>query len=172
MQRNPASNSMQTPEPTPLKCFRIFPERASGLYYQIRIYATVDDLRRAGRQLFNSPAGHALGWCGPFSVQAFPKKSDPYIRKICGQILFARRHLTSRIISHECCHAAFGYARRRKVLFSDEPNQRASSRIVSGGEERYCTIQGELTRQVVAKCYQFRFLTEVTTLAVSQKRRP
>lgn len=139
-----------------LRSFRIYPERHSNLHFRVRIYSTVADLRQHGREMFQSPAGRALGWCGSFTVQAFPKGGKPYTRPLCGEILLARRRLTNEIISHECTHAALGYARRRRFDFG---TTRIGNRV-GDGEERFCGVQGRLVRQIVARLFQYNFLKE------------
>lgn len=151
-------------KPLPVKSFRIYPERSSGLYFKVSIFRTLEDLRRYGREAFHSPAGRALGWCGGYSIRVLSGKG--WTRPIVGEILLAARHLRTGIISHECTHAAFRYADRRgfSVQFASirgyQYHDHPTGRTVSGSEERFCLVQGELTRQIVNGLFKYRFLRE------------
>lgn len=139
--------------------FRIYPEPlTSRLYFRVTVFPTLRDLRTYGRDAFHSPSGRrALGWCGTYTVRAYLRRERQQTRPICGEILLGARHLRVGIISHECTHAAFGYARRRRFRANDPCHGRVS---VSDGEERFCRVQGELVRQLVAKLFTLGLLIE------------
>lgn len=139
------------------RSFRIYPEPESKLYFRVTVFPSLLAMRAYGRKTFDSPSGRAIAWCGTFKVQAFPRRGRAYTRRICGEILLVAQRLGVGIISHECTHAALGYARRRRF---DPRVSNGDGGPVGPGEERLCHVQGELVRQLVAKLFKYRLLVE------------
>src|SRR3712207_2048056 len=61
-----------------------------------------------------------------------------------GEILLAEKHLTARIVSHECTHAALGWASRKKLDLKAEGKHGKVSNI----EEAFCHAQGNFVSQI------------------------
>lgn len=68
-----------------------------------------------------------------------------------GIILLNQERLGTGLLSHECCHAAFQYERRtnHKVDYGEE---------CGDDEERFCYIQGDLSKNLVKKLYKFNLI--------------
>lgn len=74
-----------------------------------------------------------------------------------GEILFIAKHLSPEIITHECAHLAFGYARRRHLRLDQLPARQA----VSEDEEHFCYAMGGLTASVTAGLRRCKLIAPV-----------
>ncbi len=75
-----------------------------------------------------------------------------------GHIHLISEALGSEAISHEATHAAIGWAREVEL----DPNKifdLSGTGSVSDENERFCYAQGQITRQIVNKCYKFNLFT-------------
>lgn len=134
--------------------FRVYPAPPSGLYYLVRIFRTLETMRRFhARHAVFGPLGDGLGCCHTYGLVAFPKGGRAYTRPICGEIHLFRRRLTMRIITHECVHAGLGYIRRRKLRLDVEARsafRRRDLMAQNSPEEQLCHAVGTVAAQIVS----------------------
>ena len=127
-----------------------------GLYFVVRVYTTLAEMRKCCAEDGTSPANFfqgAYGACQKWQIKSVkPKrgkrKGRPARTKEAGQIMLARRHLGVAIVSHECAHAACYWFSRIKCK-----SERAWVKDVTKvedviQEEMLCYAVGELSRQV------------------------
>lgn len=96
-----------------LASFRIYPEKGkSRLYYDVRVFASVQALRRylalGGRLGYRRHLGrYGVAMCSSFRVWKPVAKQKRYrLRPVMGEILIPKRYLRTSVITHECTHAA------------------------------------------------------------------
>lgn len=132
--------------------FRIYPEKTSRLYYDVRVFTSV---RATRAYLRHSPIPRTLGrsglaMCSTFTAMVVSPTGRRTLPK-CGEIVFPVRALRAGVIAHECTHAALGWARRIGLQFTAETVTRRG--WVSPAEERFCYALGELNRQVAVQVW-------------------
>ena len=128
--------------PKPLLSFRIYCSQKSKLYYEVRVYDKLADLRAV------TGFKECLGACTYiYGIKLNPPKTN----KI-GIIWLERKHLGSEIVSHECVHAACGYLDRKGIKSLETGD-------VSGdhGEELAYAV-GYMTSRIYAKLYKSKIL--------------
>lgn len=127
----------------PVASFRIKAGKKTTLYYEVNVWKTRKDfIAYTGRR-------DALGLCSTYKVQRLKNKRWE-TKKVCGEINLIRKRLYTEILSHELCHAAFGFCRRKK----QNPLESAGKGQVMDihcGEERYCYAQGYMMNEIVTK---------------------
>lgn len=127
--------------------FRVYPEPGiSRLYFTVRIFQSSNTMRRYLRRRRVGPARvgrRCRGICSGWTISDRRHgcwRARPHI----GEIVYLRRWLGARVLSHECAHAMFVWARRRRVDITDMGH----GRFIEGGEERACGVLGDLMRQI------------------------
>jgi hypothetical protein len=137
--------------------FRVYAEHGSRLYFRVKIFRTVRDMRAYARR--RSPGarfGHFLGLASTWTKLRYSKHRQRW-RTLpeCGEILFAKHRLQVGILSHECTHAAIGWAKRRGLHVDRAETFRP---LVPDDEERLCHVQGHLVSQIVRQLYARQYL--------------
>ncbi len=70
-----------------------------------------------------------------------------------GEILLWGKALGVEIVTHECCHAALGLARRLGVDVRD-----GGEGVIGGGEERFCGWVGVMVRRIYRRLYRHKVI--------------
>jgi hypothetical protein len=128
--------------------FEVRPDPASPLKVEVRIARTRAHMRGEMRRLDHSTdCDDAAGLCRTWSSKITGK---PAIRprQVVARIFLNAQDLRTRpgeIVSHECAHAAMGWARLRRANLSKME-----------GEEVMCYALGRLVAQVNRICYAAR----------------
>lgn len=122
--------------------FRVYPGRPSRLFYRVRLFTTLTALRGF---LQHGPIPRRPHRCVAWTSCWAAGPPDEL-----GEILFAARHLTVDIVSHECTHAALGWARRVGV---DPTECRHQGHRIVGDEERFCAAQDTLVGQIAQRLW-------------------
>jgi hypothetical protein len=130
-----------------LASFRIYPEPASALYFRVRVFASeaalalyvaADDLARP------LPQG-TRALCTRWTRDRRLANGRTRLLPDLGEILLTRGAIDAEVISHECTHAAIGWAQRVGLSPFREPHPACAS----PDEERFCYGVGRLTAQIV-----------------------
>ena len=147
----------ETP-PGQIAHFRIYPERGlSRLFFRVRIFRTVAQMQwylrhgheRHGGCYPRPPGRHCKGMCSTYTRY---RVSSPQRRRTTpelGEIVLAANYTGTRIVAHECTHAALGWARRRGLDVRDQ----GRGRYISGAEERLCGVLGDLAGQIARQLW-------------------
>ncbi len=137
--------------------FRIYPELGrSRLYYRVVVFQT----RRALREycaMNDWSLGPAQALCATYRRQREQGgrwRTTPEMGTIALHVGF----MGVGCISHECTHAALGWAQR--VGLDPTILSVPTSRLVSREEERFCVGLGELVRQVSCSLFDAGILVE------------
>lgn len=134
-----------------LASFRIYPEPGvSPFYFGVRVFVDQHAIRAYLRQ---HPVRRtfARGGEAVCTTWDWPTRSGALAPNL-GEILFPCRSLNSKTVSHECAHAAIGWARRLKLRPVDDP-QVDENTTVTADEERYCTALGLLVKQITEQLH-------------------
>lgn len=130
--------------------FRIYPEMGtSRLFFHVRIFQTVEAMHTYLRSTERAPGRFCKGMCSTYKLTKCPRRRPAYTTPEVGEIVLAARWCGSRIISHECTHAALGWARRRGL----DPRDRGEGRVIGGAEERVCGVLGDLVGQIARQLW-------------------
>ena len=139
--------------PTPICEFRIYPGSKHGVYWTVRIFRTLKEMRRfASRTSRDVP--DAYGVCQNY--RAYCVKSNGQMRlsrKEWGHILMAKQHLGTRIIVHECVHAAIQWCDWKGINPMNSTPPWASK-----AEELACTATENLVANLVDALYHRKLL--------------
>lgn len=131
-------------------CFRIFPESSSGLYYRVRLFVTPDALGEYLRadDIDRAAAYGARALCSRWTRTRTTAAGRTRTLPEMGEILLVEHAITHEVISHECGHAAIGWAQRigLRPFGTDVHAQYASA-----DEERYCYALGRMVCQVTER---------------------
>ena len=145
---------------TPSHTFRIKPDKTSGLYFTVKIFPTLQGMRAYARKNREAKLGQFYGLSTSWRKWKLThrKTGDTKERWLgsreLGEILLAEKYLSARIVSHECTHAALGWARRKKLDLADE----GDSGKVSNIEEALCHAQGNFVKQVYDYAYKHKII--------------
>lgn len=145
--------------PTPVRRFRVFPERRTTLYWTVEVYSNLRDMRLAYalyRGIVNSnmkdtsrlgPGRKAQALCAGTTIIKFPRKRPGHPRRgrispSMGVIFLSLGYVGGGIVSHEACHAARYYFERLKV-----PLQRPEM------DERFAYAVGDIVRAIARRVW-------------------
>lgn len=130
--------------------WRVYVDSPHGFYFTVAAFRRLSDMRTGFRSCFRTSIGKAWGAC---HVNGYNRKARH--RKSLGMIFLCRKYATVRVISHECVHAAIGWATRGDSQIDFAPTKKA---LANGDEERLCEAAGNLMSGVVAGLYKHGFL--------------
>jgi len=138
-----------------LVTFKLYAARKTTLYFQVHIWKTKKDYT-AHTGYKDSP-----GSCSRYEILNFEKGHQKKLA-ILGEVNLTRRRLTTEILSHELCHAAFGYCERKKFDVTDTHNDNPHARAMGrdSGEEQFCYSQGYMLRCLVNKLHKLKLLPQ------------
>jgi hypothetical protein len=132
-------------------CFRVFPEPGSWLFYRVRVFATEDTLRHylaADRDVDRTAAFHSRALCTRWTRTRVLANGRTRTCPDMGELLFVLPLIDSEVISHECSHAAIGWAQRVGLrLLHDAPGVQ----YARADEERYCYALGRMVKDVTER---------------------
>lgn len=147
-------------KPDILATFKVRPEpKQSRLFYYVRVFRSERALRR---YLSRSPFPRVLGrygraMCSSFDAIKVLEDGREYKTPEMGEILIPKARLGSEVISHECTHAALGWAQRIKLDPMTKPSRSQSGILAaSSAEERFCYGLGQMVRQLIAHGYRLK----------------
>lgn len=123
-------------------------------YFQVRVFDSKRGFRVAARA-FGMDARDAAACCHTYTIEQYKKGAKgPVVSPDVGTILLVRG-FTAEEVSHECCHAAFHWARLNKtnptrpLRKEDYAPGSGSTLSWDSPEEQYCFVQGGLVQQIV-----------------------
>jgi hypothetical protein len=147
-----------TRPPKPVFEFKVSPAQHGKLYYVVRVFKSVDQMRAfldtddATRGTWSETGAVCRSWRTVNVERGGRTTLNPELGDIC----FHLGGSQIGVISHECLHATLFYLRRRKLWFDPDvldPEQLLQDESICGVEEYACHILGNLVGQVVRKGY-------------------
>ena len=140
------------PRPRVWRC-RLYPEEGSSLYVRALVFARRRDMVRHWRDSGSALFGRAQ--CQAMQVTHYDKKKRPRMLPIVAELSFWRKEIGMGTVSHECTHAAFAWARRRRLRVADvgEVAFDAMGAAIPRAhpEERIACVVGDLGSQFVRR---------------------
>jgi len=137
--------------------FRVYPE-GSYLYCTVNIWpnkkAMLDHTRLPGRSYD--------ACCGARETHEVLPNGRTRRTGLFAEANFNRHKLGVGLTAHEFTHAAFVFARRRKLTLTEAANKqfrKGRNRTILAGdspEETFCYALGEMCRQFTLKCYALK----------------
>jgi hypothetical protein len=144
--------------PVPVATFAVAVREVNGKgrsVVNVSVWRSRADLRAWGRHyLFISGLRDARAFCHSYARYTPSGRRALDFAELC----FVARDLGSEIISHECFHAAFAWARRQRL--SDAGLLCGSDEEIEASdvEESICEFAGLLVRAVVLELYELKLI--------------
>ena len=133
--------------------FRLYPEPGSRLFVRALVFARRKDLLRHWR--ISGAALYGRAQCQAMRVIHCDKGKPDRVTPIVAELSFWRKEIGMGTVTHECTHAGFAWARRRKLRVADisEVQFDAMGAVIPQAhpEERIASVVGEIAAQFVAR---------------------
>jgi hypothetical protein len=134
--------------PKPVLSFRAKPSPRARVYVDVKVFASLRDMKAYGRRLDPPVRGHFNGLFRPVTVVSFRgqcQRTSPQM----GEILLEVNQLGAGAVSHECMHAALAWAWRRRLTLKAELH-----------EELACYALTNLVRTIYRRIYRAGLIVE------------
>jgi len=135
--------------------FRVYPDAPDhkNLYYMV--YVGLD--LKAMREHASHYSGKKREKIEGFTITLRRLPNGPKMTKLCGEIHLHVDHLFADIVSHECTHAAIGWADRLGFLKDVMGRQLGEGSV--DAEERFCDAVGFMTEQCIGRMHKAKLVT-------------
>lgn len=137
--------------------FRVYPKTASGLYFLVYVWRTKHGLRAAGRRHRLPRPDKMSAFTTIYRIRRY-RANDARTLPLCGEIHFCERWLSAEVISHECGHAALGWAERVGLIHGLLKRDERAPLMAGVEEEDFCQALGVMAQQCVTRFYKARIL--------------
>ncbi len=135
--------------------FKIRPYR-SRLYYTVRVFTTLRDMRRyALTHRLDRLGARFRGLASTWTKLRKQPNGRWHRLNEAGEVLLSRRHIGAEVVSHECTHLALAWAQRRKV----NPMGNYDDRKAGPQEEAFCYVLGQLVAGVYRGLWHHKVVT-------------
>ena len=134
--------------PEPILSFRAKPSRLGRIYFDVKIFSRVSEMKAYGRSLEPPVHGHFDGLCRPVTIVSFRGKRQRTAPRM-GEILLSAHALGVGVVAHECMHAALAWADRRRLTLKAAEH-----------EELACYALTNLVRTIYNRIYRAGLITE------------
>ena len=125
-----------------LATFDVRPEPRKRRFFRVMVWPTLRDLRK----YVNSPI--TAGAHAATLTHTKPLVGNKYLSV---EILFAERHLTHDLITHECLHAVLGWAHLLGIDVSASVAAGLEGNFTNPDEERVCYAIGRTHQRIMAQ---------------------
>jgi len=142
--------------------FKVYPEKQGrnfGWYFVIKIYPDKETFNHAVNKRGHENLEFTRGLTTCHQAFLVSENGTEERKQDIGHIHLYRDCLGSETISHEATHAAIGWAREVEINPLDIFNMDGSGNVTDENE-RFCYAQGQITRQIVEKCYELNLYSE------------
>ena len=136
-----------TKNPKPLLSFRVYCSQKSRLYFEIKIYETLAEMRKQAAKDGGCPISGYDRCLGACVYWTYTPLKPPRTNKI-GVIYLQKNNLGSEIVSHECAHAACGFLDRKGI------KKLETGHIGSDHGEELAYAVGHMTSKIYASLYK------------------
>ena len=151
----------------PIHEFRVYPSEHGRLYYTVRVFKTVEQMRdfleHDSDRSVKGTWGKTRAVCRSWLVLDVDSSGKSRRTAELGDICYNLNDSGIGTISHECLHATLFYLRRRKLWFSADAldkDQLYQDETICGVEEYSCWVLGRLVAEVVRKGYDCGWLRQ------------
>lgn len=136
-----------------MKSFKIYPhyKEKTNKYYEIFVFDDYDSMYTYYKNTCSNIDVKFGAVCRSFEIYDCGINKNNKI----GEILIPLKNCRTGVIAHECGHAAFQCMRK---ISDYEILDHIDKHLCWSGEELYCTILGELSKQFVNNLYKYNLI--------------